>query len=121
MKFIARWLVTAIAAIVAVNLVPGITAFGSGEAWLSIAAFALYLSLVNIVVKPIFQVLGLPITVLTLGIFYLVINTIMIYLAANLSATFFGAGIVIGSFGSAFIASIIISLVSAVLNSLLSD
>src|SRR5699024_10169792 len=68
MNFIIRWLVTAVAVGVAVWLVPGIDLIGGTSAWAGIALFALILSLVNISIRPIMQVLSLPVTVLTLGI-----------------------------------------------------
>ena len=74
-NFIIRWLVTAIAVGVAVWLVPGIEIIGGNEAWVGIAIFGLMLALVNISIKPLMQVLSLPITVITLGIFYLIVNT----------------------------------------------
>lgn len=118
-SFLARWLATAVAAGVAVWLVPGIDTFGAAEAWQSIAIFGLVLAFVNAILKPIAQVLSLPITILTLGIFYLIVNTAMIYLAAWFAESIFGAGIAIASFGSAFVASIIISIVSAIANSVI--
>lgn len=119
MMFLIRWLVTAIAAGVAVWLVPGIEIIGGDSAWVAIAIFALFLSLIDMGIKPILQVLSLPITVLTLGIFYLIVNTLLLYLAAWLANGIFGIGFMIMSFGSAFVASIVISLVSALLNALL--
>ena len=77
MNFIIRWLVTAVAVGVAVWLVPGMELLGGTDAWVGIAIFSLILSLVNISIKPIMQVLSLPISVITLGIFYLVVNTLM--------------------------------------------
>lgn len=118
MKFILRWLVTAIAVGVAVWLVPGIGIVGGTEAWAAIAIFGLILSLINISIKPLMQVLSLPITVITLGIFYLVVNTLMLYVAAWLANGIFQVGIDIATFGSAFVASIVISIVSSLMNSL---
>ncbi|OUO89740.1 hypothetical protein B5F40_09420 [Gordonibacter sp. An230] len=118
MNFIIRWLVTAIAVGVAVWLVPGIEIIGGTEAWAAIAVFGLILSLINISVKPVMQVLSLPITVITLGIFYLVVNTFMLYVAAWLANGIFQVGIVIATFGSAFIASIVISIVSGIMNAI---
>ncbi len=118
MGFIARWLVTAIAVGVAVWLVPGFTVAGGVESWVAIALFALVLALVNMSVKPVLQILSLPVTVLTLGIFYLVVNTFMLYIAAWLADGIFQIGFYIASFGSAFVASIVISLVSSIVNSL---
>lgn len=117
-SFFIRWLVTAVAAGAAAWLVPGIEVFGASEAWIAIAAFGLFLSLVNMSVKPILQLLSLPITCLTLGFFYLVVNTAMLYLAAWLAENIFRMGLSIDSFGSALVASIVISIVSALANSL---
>ncbi len=118
MSFIIRWIVTAVAVAAAVWLVPGFTFIGGGAAWAGIAVFALILSLVNISIKPILQILSLPVTVLTLGIFYLIVNTLLLYIAAWLANGLFGAGFLIESFGSAFVASIVISIVSAIVNSI---
>ncbi|WP_251231755.1 phage holin family protein [Adlercreutzia aquisgranensis] len=117
MNFLIRWLVTAIAVAAAVWIVPGFETIGGDSAWVAIALFSLVLSLVNIAIKPILQILSLPITVLTLGIFYLVVNTLLLYIAAWLANGLFGAGFLIASFGSAFVASIVISIVSAIVNS----
>lgn len=121
MRFIIRWLVTAIAVGAAVWLVPGIDTVGGNEAWVSIAIFGLVLSLINISVKPVMQVLSLPISVLTLGVFYLIVNTLMLYMAAWLANGIFQSGIEIATFGSAFVASIVISIVSAIVNAILGN
>lgn len=115
MSFVLRWLTTAIAFGAAVWLVPGIDLVGGLQSWIAIGIFGLILSLVNISVKPILQILSIPITVLTLGIFYIIVNTLLLYLAAWLSNGIFGIGIYIASFGSAFVASIVISIVSSIL------
>ncbi|WP_195302389.1 phage holin family protein, partial [Eggerthella lenta] len=57
MNFIIRWLVTAIAVGVAVWIVPGMDLLGGTDAWVGIAIFGLILSLINISIKPIMQVL----------------------------------------------------------------
>jgi len=116
MGFIIRLLVTAVAVAAAAWLVPGIEVVGGEEAWMAIAVFALVFSLVNMIVKPVLNILSLPITILTLGIFYLIINTLMLYLASWLAGNLFGMGLYIDSFGSAFVASIVISIVSAIVN-----
>lgn len=119
MSFIIRWLITALAVGAAVWLVPGIEIIGGDSAWIAIAIFGLILSLINISIKPILQILSLPVTIITLGIFYLIVNTLLLYIAAWLANGIFGIGFVIMSFGSAFVASIVISLVSALLNALI--
>ena len=82
-------------------------------------SFALIIALLNMTIKPILQVIGLPITIISLGVFYLVINTLLLYLAAALGGALFGIGFVIDSFGSGFVAAIVISLVSALMNAVL--
>ena len=121
MGFIVRWLVTAVETGVAVWLVPGIDIVGDASAWAGIALFGLVLSLVNISIKPILQVLSLPITALTLGIFYLVVNTLLLYIAAWLTNGIFQVGFYIATFGSAFVAAVVISIVSALMNALVGN
>lgn len=121
MNFIVRWLVTAIAVAAAVWLVPGIAVISTTESWVAIAIIGLALALIDMSVKPLLQLLSLPITCLTFGIFYLVVNTIMLYLAAWLSNEMFHIGFVIASFGSAFVAAIVISVVSAIMNGIVGD
>ena len=121
MNFIARWLATAVAVAAAAWIVPGISVIGGDSAWVIVAVFALVLSLVNIGVKPIMQILSLPITCLTFGIFYLVVNTALIYFASWLTDGMFGMGLHIATFGSGFVASIVISIVSSLVNSLIGD
>lgn len=121
MSFLIRWLVTAIAVGAAVWLVPGIQIIGGDSAWVAIAVFALFLSLIDISIKPVLQILSIPITVLTLGIFYIVVNTLLLYVAAWLANGIFQVGFLIEGFGSAFLASIVISIVSAIINSLIGN
>lgn len=121
MNFIARWLATAVAVAAAAWIVPGIDIVGGDNAWIIIATLALVLSLVNIGLKPILQTLSLPLTFLTFGIFYLIVNTLLLYIASWLTDGLFGMGLHIATFGSAFVASIVISIVSSLVNSLIGD
>ena len=122
MNLIVRWLITALAVAFTVWLVPGIgfaTArqSPSSTSWRSRLCLPF---LLNMAVKPILQVLSLPITVLTFGLFYLVVNTAMLYLASGIPSGLFGVDFYIASFGSAFIASIVrISIASSILNSII--
>ena len=118
MNFVIRWIATAVAVAVAVWIIPGITTVGSNGT-IAVVVGALILSLINVSVKPVFQLLSLPITVLTLGIFYLVVNALMLELAAWASTGLFGSGIAIDGFGAAFLGSIVISIVSSIVNGLL--
>lgn len=118
MRFVLRWIITAVAVAAAVWLVPGVEVSSATESWVGVAVFALFLALLNMSIKPILQFLSLPITCLTLGIFYLIVNTFMLYVASWLATGLFDTGLVIDSFGSAFVASIVISVVSAILNTI---
>lgn len=120
MSFIIRWVVTAVAVGAAVWIVPGIETVG-GDGTVAVVAMALILSLVNVSLKPLLQVLSLPITIITLGIFYIVVNALLLELAAWASTGIFASGIAIDGFGSAFLGSIIISIVSAMVNSLIGN
>lgn len=117
MSFILTWISTTIATMAAIYIVPGLTAVGGSYVGPIMGALAL--ALVNALVKPVMQMLSLPITILTLGIFLLVINALMLQLAGWLSVNVFGAGIEVSSFGSAFFGAIIISIVSALIGSLI--
>lgn len=119
MQFILRTIAIFVAVGVAVWIVPGIEVAGTADAWVSIGLMALIIALLNMTVKPILQVLGLPITVISLGIFYLVINTLLLYVAASIGNALFDVVFVIDSFGSGFVASIVISIVSGIMNSVL--
>lgn len=121
MKFIVRWLVTAVAVGAAVWLVPGIMVIGTDSAWVGVGLSALILALIDSSIKPVLQFLGAPVSLLTLGVFYLVINTLMLYLAAWLANGVFGVGFYISSFGAAFVASIVISVVSTIVNFFVGD
>ncbi len=112
MSFISNWLVTAIAVAVAAWIVPGIEIVGGNV--MAAAVSALVLALLNATVKPIFNFLSLPITVLTLGLFQLVLNAIILELASYFSRNIFHAGIAIESFGAALFGAIVIALVSAI-------
>lgn len=112
MRFILNWLVTAIACAVAIWLVPGI--YPIGGSWEGPLFFALVLALLNATVKPVLQLLSIPISVLTLGLFYLVVNGVVIELASFLSRNIFHAGILVESLWSAMLAAIVISVVSSI-------
>ncbi len=121
MNFVVRWLVTAVAVGVAVWIVPGIAILGDVSSWIAVVIVAAALSAIDLTVKPILQFLSLPITFLTLGIFYLILNTLMLYLAAWLGNGIFHVGFTIASFGSAFVAAIVISIVSAIMNAIVGN
>lgn len=118
MGFLMSWLVTAVSVGAAVWIVPGITVAGDTKTWVAVALVGLVLALIDMSIKPILQFLSMPITFLTLGIFYLIINTLLLYLAAWIANGIFGVGFEIASFGSAFVAAIIISIVGAIMGAI---
>jgi putative membrane protein len=101
--FFLHWLVTAISLVVADRALDGVR-FSSA---LSLAAGAVVLGLVNALVRPLLVVLTLPLTLITLGLFYLVVNGIAFALAAALVP-----GFTVSSLGSAVAGALIVSLVS---------
>ena len=114
MSFILRWIVTAVAVAAAVWLVPGVFVWNDST-WVAVLLVSLILSLIDLSIKPILQLFSIPITVITLGLFYVVVNTVMLYLAAWLANGLFGAGFEIATFGSGFVAALVISVLSVIL------
>ncbi len=100
---LAKWLVNSLALFAADYLISGIVIY---DFWSGLAAAAL-LGIVNAVIRPVIILLTLPINIMTLGLFTLVINALMLKLVAWLVG-----GISITGFWAAFWGAIIISLVS---------
>ncbi|MFE9391104.1 phage holin family protein [Streptomyces sp. NPDC006784] len=117
MNFLIKTLANAAALAVATWLLSDIELTGgsSGEKALTLLVVALIFGVVNVVVKPIVKLFSLPLLVLTLGLFTLVINALMLMLtswvADNLDVSFHVDG-----FGTAFLGGLIISVVSWALN-----
>ena len=91
MNFLIRWLVTALAAAVALWIIPGIYVVGN-DSLIALIIFSLVLALVNASIKPVAQMLSLPISVITLGVFYLVVNALLLMFAAWVADGLFGSG-----------------------------
>ena len=108
--FLFRWAVTSVAFGVAASVIPGIQVDG---VWAALVA-ALLLGFVNATLRPILLILTLPLTVLTLGLFALVVNGAMLALVARLVK-----GVHISGFGSALLGALVISLVGGLLGWLL--
>ncbi|BDG70345.1 phage holin family protein [Roseomonas fluvialis] len=105
--FVLRTTVTAVALWVAVAIVPGLQA-GSSTALL---IAAIVLGIVNATIRPVALLLSIPITILTFGLFVLVVNAGMLALVARLVPDFTVTG-----FWAAFFGSLVVSLVSAAIN-----
>jgi putative membrane protein len=105
-RFVAHWLLVALALAITAWILPGVT-IGSPFALL---IAALVLGFLNAVVKPVLVILTLPLTIVTLGIFYFVLNAIVFALGSVLVPGFDVAG-----FGWAFLGALLMSLVSTLL------
>ncbi len=119
-RFISRWIVLTVAAGVMVAVLPGLTAIGE-PAILGVAAFALFMALINASIKPIVQLLTLPFSILTLGLGALIINWLFMELASWLALSLFGVGVVIGGFWWSVIGSLIMSVVSWLVGLVIGD
>jgi len=109
MKFIANWVLNALALFLVSKILPGIHL---RDFWSALIAAAI-IGLVNALVKPILLLLTLPITILSLGLFTFVINALMLLLASS-----FSPGFTVNGFGTALIGSILLSVISTVLHRL---
>lgn len=109
MMIFLKWLISAVAIMITSYLLPGVALTGFWAAvWV-----ALFLGLVNTFIKPLLILLTLPINILTLGLFTLVINALLILLASSVID-----GFSVGGFWVAFLFGIILSLFNYLLNSL---
>lgn len=109
---ILRFLLSGLAVLVTAYLLPGVHVEPFGYAFL----VAIVLSVVNVLVKPILVIFTIPITVLTLGLFLLVINALMIMLVDALIP-----GFRVDGFWWALAFSLILSLINGLFGGLVSD
>ncbi|MCX6067338.1 MAG: phage holin family protein [Chloroflexi bacterium] len=117
-RFILRWLINAVALYVAVAFVPGIHPQSSN--WLSFIWLALIFGLLNALLRPLLKLLTCPLIVLTLGVFTLVINTFLFWLA-GVVGTNFHIGFSVDGFWPAFLGGLIVTVVSVVLTTIFKD
>lgn len=113
MGFIIKILVTALAVWVAAYVLPGVHLQNDAK---TIIIVALVLALLNAIVKPILIILTIPVTIITLGLFLLVINALMVVWTSNLVD-----GFKIDGWLTAFLFSLIVSVVSSILHSIAKD
>ena len=120
MKFILRWAINAVALYVAIILLPHFIIRQSG--WINIIWVALIFGLVNAILRPPFKALTCLLIILTLGLFTLVINTLLFALTFWLS-NFVNLGITLAQpwFWSAFLGSLVVTIVGGILSGLLRD
>jgi putative membrane protein len=109
---ITRWLIITVAILLASQFVPGIRVDTLSTAVIA----ACVLGLINIFIRPVLVFLTLPLSVLTLGLFYFFINAFLLKLVA-----YFVSGFEVKDFFSAFLGSLVISFVSWLANSFISN
>jgi len=114
MKFLIRLLINMVTIMIISYVFPSLIRVDS---WVSALGAAFLLGIVNALIRPIFILLTLPLTLVTLGLFLLVVNALMLWLVAGLVGGFH----VISGFWGAFFGSILISLISWILSRLISN
>jgi putative membrane protein len=110
--FFVRVVVNILAIVLAAAVVPGIQLDGV----LSAVAAGLLLGLVNAVVRPVLVILTLPITLVTLGLFLLVLNGLCLWLVASVVR-----GFTVSGFWAAFLGALVVSALSWLVTALVSD
>ena len=117
-KFILRWLINAVALYAAVATIPGIHPQSTG--WLSYIWLALIFGLLNALLRPLLKFLTCPLIILTLGVFTLLINTFLFWLAGVVGANFH-VGFTVDGFWPAFLGGLVVTVVSVVLTMIFKD
>jgi len=117
-RFIIRLAINAVALYAAIELVPGIEP--QNTHWGAIVGLALIFGLINALISPILKFLTCPLIILTLGLFTLLINTLIFYLAGEVGGLF-GIGFNVLTFRAAFFGGLVTSIVSIFLTLLFKD
>ncbi|MES0340297.1 MAG: phage holin family protein [Anaerolineales bacterium] len=120
MKLIIRWVITAVALVVAVWLIPGIR-IESQNAWIAVGLMAVSLGFVNAIIRPVLMFLSCGFIILTMGLFMIVVNGLALWLASWISVNLFNVGFYVDGLWSAILGSIVVSIVSFLLSLLLPD
>jgi len=110
MTLILVWLLNAVALLIVAYLLPGITVASFGSALIA----ALVLGLLNMLVKPVLVLLTLPITIVTLGLFLIVLNALLFWLAGSILR-----GFQVNGFWWAVGGAILYSIISGLLSRLI--
>lgn len=117
MRFLLRLLVTATALWLAVKIVPGIDYAGP---WWGLFMVALMFGAVNAIIRPILFFLTCPLVLITLGLFTLVLNALMLILTSKIAGAF-GFQFDVHGFWPALFGAIVIGITSAILNAFVGD
>jgi putative membrane protein len=108
-RFVLRVVATVIAVLLLHELAPNLVSINSTEPLVAVLAFAVILGVLNAFLRPILLLLTLPLNLLTLGLFTLVVNAIVFWLASLIQG-----GIQVADFGAAFLGALLVSVVSFV-------
>jgi putative membrane protein len=106
-RFVFRVLATAAGVLLASFFLPNLISINPESQVATALVFALVLGILNAFLRPILLLLALPLNLLTLGLFTLVVNAIVFWLAAVLQG-----GVQVADFGAAVLGSIVVSIVS---------
>lgn len=106
MKILIKWLISALAILVTAYLLPGVHVAG----FITALVVAVVLGIVNGLVRPVLVILTLPLTIITFGLFFLVLNTLLLLLSAAIVP-----GFALDGFWWALAFGIVLALVNAVL------
>ncbi len=115
--FLTRTVISGFGLLIAIGLVRGLRFDGSAVQFIILA---LIFGLVNAVIRPILALLSCPLVLLTLGLFILIINALMLLITQGL-AHVVGIQFVVADFGAALLGAIVISIVSLIANMLVRD
>lgn len=107
MRLLVNWLISALALFIVSRLLPGFHVTDFGAALVAVIIIAL----VNALVKPVLVLLTLPINILTLGLFTLVLNAVLLLLASSVTP-----GFRIDNFGTALLGSILLTITTSLLH-----
>lgn len=110
MHLLAKWLIAATSIVLAAYFVPGIHVVS----FYSALAAAFILGILSITIKPIVKLITLPLTMLTLGLFSLVINALFFWFVGNIVKGFY-----VNGFTAAFIGALIVSIVNFISDKLM--
>lgn len=103
-KALIRWIVLSAAVVLAEMIIPGIHL--GGTTWITALAVGLILGLINAFIKPVLEVLTIPINLITLGLFGLILNALLFWATA-----YFVPAFTIAGFWPALLGSIVVSVV----------
>lgn len=118
-RFFIRLLINAVGLYAAVNIVPGIQPL-AGTDWVSYVFLALIFGFLNALLRPLLKLLTCPLIILTLGLFTMLINTLLFWLTGVVGQQM-QIGFTVDGFWPAFFGALVVSIVSVILATLVKD